>query len=180
MFPPKCKVAARKMPKSLPRVLSEGQACALRASALCLSSECRLVGGSGYEKHQTWARPLQDGGLRLALCRRLWRAVDAPCRKLRARRCSSGSLACSLSSGAWCRRSITSATPARRTATPPLTSPDEREEPDPLNERFGSPADGFPQEDYDPDGGTNFCPYCGEKTGRSTAFCPNCGRKLPE
>ena len=57
---------------------------------------------------------------------------------------------------------------------------DEREEPDPLNERFGSPADETPQEDYDPDGGTNFCPYCGEKTGPEYAFCPNCGRKLPE
>ena len=40
---------------------------------------------------------------------------------------------------------------------------DEREEPDPLNERFGSPADETPQEDYDPNGGTNFCPYCGER-----------------
>lgn len=57
---------------------------------------------------------------------------------------------------------------------------DEREEPDPLNERFGSPADETPQEDYDPNGGTNFCPYCGEKTGPEYAFCPNCGRKLPE
>ena len=58
---------------------------------------------------------------------------------------------------------------------------DEREEPDPLNERFGSPADEtLQEEDYDPDGGTNFCPYCGEKTGPEYAFCPNCGRKLPE
>lgn len=57
---------------------------------------------------------------------------------------------------------------------------DENEEPDPFNERFHSSSeDAAQEEDYDPNGGTNFCPYCGEKTGPEYAFCPNCGRKLP-
>ena len=58
---------------------------------------------------------------------------------------------------------------------------DEHEEPDPLNQRFDGSSDAPAQgEDYDPNGGTNFCPYCGAKTGPEYAFCPNCGRRLPE
>ena len=52
-----------------------------------------------------------------------------------------------------------------------------------LGRMFTGEADRFGLnvfQDYDPNGGANFCPYCGEKTGPEYAFCPNCGRKLPE
>lgn len=53
------------------------------------------------------------------------------------------------------------------------------EEPDPLDQRFGSasrteesaPAQG---------GGYRFCPYCGAKLGEAFTFCGKCGKKLPD
>ena len=46
---------------------------------------------------------------------------------------------------------------------------DSREEPDPLNARFG-----VQQEQPDA-----FCPYCGAGVEGDFEFCPKCGRKLP-
>lgn len=52
---------------------------------------------------------------------------------------------------------------------------DGNEEPDPLNERFGSPA---PENDGD---GTEsvFCPWCGAKAAEGYQYCNKCGKKLP-
>lgn len=51
------------------------------------------------------------------------------------------------------------------------------EEPDPLEERFGTDA----SREKEPDGaGAAFCPYCGTRTEGTYAFCPRCGKKLPE
>ena len=53
---------------------------------------------------------------------------------------------------------------------------DEDEEPDPLNERFGSasaPPDSRSAE-------THFCPYCGAPVQNDFAFCRKCGRELPK
>ena len=53
---------------------------------------------------------------------------------------------------------------------------DEDEEPDPLNERFGSasaPTDA-------PSAETHFCPYCGAPVQNDFAFCRKCGRELPK
>lgn len=50
------------------------------------------------------------------------------------------------------------------------------EEPDPLNERFGSasaPTDA-------PSAETHFCPYCGAPVQNDFAFCRKCGRELPK
>ena len=51
---------------------------------------------------------------------------------------------------------------------------DSREEPDPLNERFGSGTINR--------AGTSstFCPYCGKRADSDYDFCPGCGRKLPD
>lgn len=60
---------------------------------------------------------------------------------------------------------------------------DEHEEPDPLNQRFGSTYDGYYEEPSTPatdDGDLSFCPYCGAKLGEDFAFCGKCGRQLPE
>jgi len=51
---------------------------------------------------------------------------------------------------------------------------DTDEEPDPLNERFGSSE---PQAPNEP-GQVNFCPYCGAKADEDHVFCSKCGKKL--
>lgn len=55
---------------------------------------------------------------------------------------------------------------------------DDSEEPDPLNQYFGS-ADEI---SYNEPAGDafRFCPYCGAKLGADFTFCGKCGRKLPE
>ena len=49
---------------------------------------------------------------------------------------------------------------------------DSSEEPDPLNQRFGSSASNDKN-------GNNFCPYCGTPVDDGYEFCNNCGKKLP-
>lgn len=55
---------------------------------------------------------------------------------------------------------------------------DAREEPDPLNQRFG-------MQDYESDrekmtiSENEFCPFCGAKVYDSFEFCNKCGKKLP-
>lgn len=55
-----------------------------------------------------------------------------------------------------------------------------KEEPDPLNERFG-----YTMEEEKPDTGAKdgkeggFCPYCGTEVQDGFEFCAKCGRKLP-
>ncbi|MBQ8210034.1 MAG: zinc ribbon domain-containing protein [Clostridia bacterium] len=48
------------------------------------------------------------------------------------------------------------------------------EEPDPLNERFGSYT-----KEYKTDTDSKFCPYCGTPVSADFEFCNNCGKKLP-
>jgi hypothetical protein len=52
---------------------------------------------------------------------------------------------------------------------------DEREEPDPLNQRFGGES-----EAPGAGGGAGFCPYCGARAEEGYAYCRSCGKKLPE
>ena len=52
---------------------------------------------------------------------------------------------------------------------------DSAEEPDPLNERFGSPS---PKDA--PSGEAAFCPYCGNKIDGDYVYCNRCGKRLPE
>ena len=52
---------------------------------------------------------------------------------------------------------------------------DSREEPDPLNERFG--GDGY--ELSENDGDSEFCPYCGAEVEGEYVYCNKCGKKLP-
>lgn len=56
------------------------------------------------------------------------------------------------------------------------------EEPDPLNERFGTSLNDSFFEQNDTADGTSaaFCPYCGTKTQSGFDFCPKCGKKLPD
>ncbi len=64
---------------------------------------------------------------------------------------------------------------------------DNQEEPDPLNERFGSPAKAETSRDEETSRGKGtgqdeepaFCPYCGEKAESGYRFCSKCGRELP-
>lgn len=49
------------------------------------------------------------------------------------------------------------------------------EEPDPLNERFGNPA-----QNPSGSGESAFCPYCGNKTEGDYIYCNRCGKRLPE
>ena len=53
---------------------------------------------------------------------------------------------------------------------------DGKEEPDPLNERFGNPQSET-QETGNID--NKFCPYCGTPVAEDFEFCNNCGKKLP-
>ncbi len=53
---------------------------------------------------------------------------------------------------------------------------DDREEPDPLNLKFGNTGI---TEEKQPDTVSRFCPYCGAEVGKDFQFCNNCGRKLP-
>lgn len=52
---------------------------------------------------------------------------------------------------------------------------DGNEEPDPLNERFGT------QRTNDEEGHKTgkYCPYCGSKIENDYKFCNDCGKKLP-
>lgn len=57
---------------------------------------------------------------------------------------------------------------------------DGNEEPDPLNERFGSRSASKPTESKDDKKTKNkFCPYCGAEVGGDYTFCNSCGKKLP-
>ena len=49
---------------------------------------------------------------------------------------------------------------------------DSQEEPDPLNQRFGT--QGTPA-----DAESEFCPYCGTKVDPEYKFCNKCGKQLP-
>ena len=54
------------------------------------------------------------------------------------------------------------------------------EEPDPLNERFGSRSASKPTESKNDKKAKNkFCPYCGAEVGGDYTFCNSCGKKLP-
>lgn len=54
---------------------------------------------------------------------------------------------------------------------------DSREEPDPLNERFGgSYEESFELND---NGDSEFCPYCGAEVEGEYLYCNKCGKKLP-
>lgn len=54
---------------------------------------------------------------------------------------------------------------------------DEQEEPDPLNERYGEPADWQQPEDEKRDAFA-FCPYCGTKRDADHIYCGKCGKKI--
>ena len=53
---------------------------------------------------------------------------------------------------------------------------DEHEEPDPLNERFGS--QNAEQAANGTDSDAHFCPYCGSKVNMDYKFCKHCGREI--
>lgn len=54
---------------------------------------------------------------------------------------------------------------------------DDTEEPDPLNQQFGSK----PESTSDaPPSGSSFCPYCGAPVQNNFAFCRKCGKALPK
>lgn len=55
---------------------------------------------------------------------------------------------------------------------------DENEEPDPLNERFGS-YDELGKFTFDSKADSKFCPYCGTRVEEDFEFCNKCGKKLP-
>ena len=57
---------------------------------------------------------------------------------------------------------------------------DSDEEPDPLNERFGSRSDPEPEVQTGEPGKFAYCPYCGARLGEDFAFCGTCGRALPK
>ena len=50
---------------------------------------------------------------------------------------------------------------------------DSSEEPDPLNQKFGSPTATNDKKN------NKFCPYCGTAVEDDFEFCNNCGKKLP-
>ena len=54
---------------------------------------------------------------------------------------------------------------------------DSNEEPDPLNERFGS--NNTNTKTPKPDEDSNFCPYCGTAVEEDFEYCNKCGKKLP-
>ncbi len=51
---------------------------------------------------------------------------------------------------------------------------DEREEPDPLNQRFGTPREARWEQAQ-----SRFCPYCGTAAAQDHEYCSSCGKKLP-
>ena len=53
---------------------------------------------------------------------------------------------------------------------------DEREEPDPFNQRFGD-APKNTESETSPE--NRFCPYCGTPVAGDFEFCNYCGKKLP-
>lgn len=57
---------------------------------------------------------------------------------------------------------------------------DEQEEPDPLNERFGEPADWqqTAQSGEGERGAFAFCPYCGTKREADHIYCGKCGKRI--
>lgn len=57
---------------------------------------------------------------------------------------------------------------------------DSGEEPDPLNERFGSRTASEPDGKPGEPGEFTYCPYCGAKLGEGFAFCGKCGKALPK
>ena len=57
---------------------------------------------------------------------------------------------------------------------------DSDEEPDPLNERFGSRSDPEPEVQTGEQGKFAYCPYCGARLGEDFAFCGKCGKALPK
>ncbi len=50
------------------------------------------------------------------------------------------------------------------------------EEPDPLNERFGTSR---PTGTQRPVADSRFCPYCGTAVAEDFEFCNSCGKKIP-
>lgn len=55
---------------------------------------------------------------------------------------------------------------------------DGKEEPDPLNEKFGNAGTDTQSDTKGAD--NSFCPYCGGKVQGDFEFCNACGKKLPE
>jgi len=53
---------------------------------------------------------------------------------------------------------------------------DDSEEPDPLNEHFGSSINSNPMQDATVK--SSFCPYCGNAVSEDFEFCNKCGKKL--
>ena len=53
---------------------------------------------------------------------------------------------------------------------------DDSEEPDPLNDRFGTANARVSNTTTEK---SNYCPYCGTKAEEDYAYCSNCGKKLP-
>ncbi len=51
------------------------------------------------------------------------------------------------------------------------------EEPDPLNEHFGS---SYTPRGNIPGNNSEFCPYCGTKADSDFEFCRKCGKQLPD
>ena len=55
-----------------------------------------------------------------------------------------------------------------------------REEPDPLERRFGQDREPWEEPPKQDSGaGTAYCPYCGAKAEPGFVYCAKCGRKLP-
>lgn len=56
------------------------------------------------------------------------------------------------------------------------------EEPDPLNEKYGSRRRDRTDRVSDAVPGTDakYCPYCGKPLNSDFNFCPECGKKLPD
>lgn len=54
----------------------------------------------------------------------------------------------------------------------------DKEEPDPLNERFGEDTARAISDAAD--GDAAFCPYCGEQAEEGYRYCRKCGKALPE
>lgn len=54
---------------------------------------------------------------------------------------------------------------------------DRNEEPDPLNERFGSAMPSSPKPPQGKE--SRYCLYCGSEACQDFSFCNKCGKKLP-